>query len=110
MKIKQEHIDKLSQGKKSWARIGGRKTPHHLYQYEKIKYDRAMKNKYLEVTSKERINLLNLWEKVCAVKSWKNYILIKDEESWTAEIFLWAERIEAWETQAIKQYIKELVA
>ena len=61
--------------------IGGRKTPHHLHTYEQEKYDRAMKYKYLEITSKERINLQNLWEKVCMVREWNNYVLIKDETS-----------------------------
>lgn len=67
-KIKLEHIDNLRRGKKSGAKIGSRGTPHHLYKYEEEKYKRALKYKFLEITSKDRVNLKNLWQKVCMAK------------------------------------------
>jgi len=76
-KIKLEHIDNLRRWKKSGAKIGSRWTPHHLYKYEEVQYERALKNKYLEVTTKERVNLQNLWQKVCQAKKWKNYVPMK---------------------------------
>ena len=43
-KIKLEHIDNLSKGKKSGgSRIGSRAIPHHLYTYERKKYELALK-------------------------------------------------------------------
>lgn len=67
-KIKLEHINNLRRGKKSGAKIGSRGTPHHLYKYEEPKYERALKYKFLEITTKDRVNLKNLWQKVCLVK------------------------------------------
>lgn len=42
-KIKIEHIDALSKGKKSGIKIGSRAVPHHLYNYEREEYDQAIK-------------------------------------------------------------------
>jgi len=78
--IKLEHIDNLRRGKKSWAKIGSRAVPHHLYQYEEEKLKRAMKYKYLEISNKERQNLVNIWEKVCLVKKW-DVIIVQVETS-----------------------------
>jgi hypothetical protein len=86
--IKLEHIDNLRKGKASGAKIGSRKTPHHLYKYEEEKYERALKNKYLEIEQNERINLQNLWSKVCIAKNWKEYTLIKDIKNERGEILL----------------------
>ena len=42
-KIKLEHIDALSKGKKSGIKLGSRAVPHHLYLYEREEYERALK-------------------------------------------------------------------
>jgi hypothetical protein len=42
-KIKLEHIDALSKGKKSGIKLGSRAVPHHLYAYEREEYERALK-------------------------------------------------------------------
>lgn len=109
MKIKLEHIDNLRRGKKSGAKIGSREIPHHLYQYEEVKYTRALKNKYLEITNKERVNLRNLWEKVCIAKEWENYILVKDTQNGTAEILHNFHRVSYWKLKDMKQSLKELL-
>lgn len=108
-KIKLEHIDNLRKWKKSWAKNGSRWVPHHLYKYEEEKYKRALKYKYLEITKKDRVNLQNLWQKVCLAKSWENYTLIKDVDSWTAKILLQDRVLEAWDTKTMKQLIKTYV-
>ena len=108
-KIKLEHIDNLRRGKKSGVKIGSRWTPHHLYAYEQIQYDRALRNKYLEVTKKERVNLQNLWQKVCQAKSWKHYVLIKDTEQWTGTILLDDKEIETGDLKNMKLTIKKHV-
>ena len=108
-KIKLEHIDNLRRGKRSGAKIGSRWTPHHLYKYEEVQYERALKNKYLEVTTKERANLQNLWQKVCIAKSWKNYVLIKDTEQWTGTILLDEKEITSGDLKNMKLTIKKYV-
>lgn len=107
-KIKLEHIDNLRRGKKSWSKIGSRAVPHHLYKYEEPKYERALKYKYLEITSRDRVNLKNLWQKVCQVKWWENYTLVKNGELWTAQIHLHDSVIESGDMKEMKKKIKEL--
>lgn len=92
-KIKLEHIDNLRRGKKSGAKIGSRATPHHLYKYEEAKYERALKNKYLEITHKDRVNLENLWEKVCIAKQWKYTLIRVDSDTLHAILFQDGEKI-----------------
>lgn len=80
--MKIEHIDNLSRWKKSWSNIWSRLTPHRLKNYEKIKYELALKNNYLEIDVKDRVNLLNLWEKVCMIKKIDNIVLHKNILDW----------------------------
>lgn len=105
-KIKLEHIDNLSRGKKSWANIGSRLTPHHLYKYEQEKYQRALKYKYLEITTKDRINLKNIWDKVCQAQKWENYILIKDAQTGQAEVYKNNSQMFIGDTNMAKKHIK----
>lgn len=109
MKIKQEHIDNLSRWKKSGAKIGSRKVPHHLYAYEQEKYDRAMKYKYLEITQKDRVNLENLWQKVCEARSWKHYVLVKNTDDGTAQIFRDNIMLNSGSNQEMKETMKTLI-
>ena len=106
-KIKLEHIDNLRRGKKSWSKIGSRWVPHHLYTYEEVKYERALKYKYLEITLKDRVNLKNIWQKVCIAKWWENYTLIKDSENWSAQILLNDAELQSWEMKTMKQNIQK---
>lgn len=108
-KIKLEHVDNLRRGKKSGAKIGSRWVPHHLYKYEEEKYDRALKYKFLEITTKDRVNLKNLWEKVCLAKWWNNYILEKDTSTWNAIILQDSIVVEFGESKNMKKIIKTYV-
>jgi hypothetical protein len=109
VKIKLEHIDNLRRWKKSWAKIGSRWIPHHLYKYEEIKYNRALKYRYLEIDEKDRENLQNLWQKVCIAKWWKNYTLIKNTEFWIARILLSEKEIGSGNMENMKLTIKNYV-
>lgn len=109
-KIKLEHIDNLRRGKKSGAKIWSRGTPHHLYKYEEEKYKRALKYKFLEITNKDRVNLKNIWQKVCLAKWWKNYVLVKDMERAGAWVTLNDKKVEEWTLQDMKRTIRELVS
>ena len=107
-KIKLEHIDKLTRWQKSGAKIGSRGIPHHLYLYEKIKYEQALKKWYLEINTQERVNLINIWEKVCEVKKQDCYILQKNMTNGTAEILKNFEIVFSWNLEETKKTIKKL--
>ena len=107
-KIKLEHIDNLRRWKKSGSKIGSRWIPHHLFQYEEVKYERALKYRYLEITHKDRVNLKNLWQKVCLAKWWKNYTLVKYPDQWSAEILLNDILQESGDMKSMKQKVKSL--
>lgn len=94
---------------KSGSKIGSRWVPHHLYKYEEPKYERALKYRYLEVTIKDRVNLKNLWQKVCLAKWWDNYTLEKDPESWSAKILLDDVIQKSGNMKDMKQLIKTYV-
>ncbi len=108
-KIKLEHIDNLRQGKKSGSKIGSRWVPHHLYKYEEEKYKRALKYRFLEITNKDRVNLRNIWQKVCLVKWWKNYVLMKNLEQAHAIIYLSDLPQMSGDIKSMKQVIKDYV-
>ncbi len=109
-KIKLEHIDNLKRGKKSGAKIGSRWVPHHLFQYEEQKYTRALRNKYLEINDKDRVNLQNLWEKVCEAKNWDNYILITSSTEDSATILKEFEEYKIGPKKEMKQYLKQQIS
>ena len=79
-KTKEKHIERLIQGKKSGVHIGSRSTPHHLYAYEKKKFDAAIKKRFLLIDERDRVNLQNVWEKYCSAKEWPYVVLIKDRK------------------------------
>jgi len=105
-KIKLEHIDNLRRGKKSWAKIGSRWVAHHLYKHEQIQYERALKNKYLEINDKDRVNLRNLWEKVCHAKWWKHLVLLKSSTEDKAVVLLNEEEQKKGDKKSMKAFIK----
>ncbi|MDA9129205.1 hypothetical protein N9J72_01885 [Candidatus Gracilibacteria bacterium] len=108
-KMKLKHIDNLRRGKKSGAKIGSRGIPHHLYKYEEQKYLQALKRKYLEITHLERVNLRNIWEKVCVTEGYKNYILEKNIHTGKSKIYLSETVIQEGETQKLKKLIQSYV-
>lgn len=80
--MKLEHIDNLTRWKKSWINIWSRSISHRLRPYEREKYNLALKNKYLQIDSKDRENLLNIWYKVCDFKWWNNIVFLKNNDKW----------------------------
>jgi len=87
-KIKMEHVDRLSRGKRSGINIGSRAVGHHLHKFEREIYERSLKKKFLEVDERSRANLVNLWDKVCIVKNWKHIVLVKSADRKTGEVLL----------------------
>lgn len=108
-KIKLEHIDNLRRGKKSWSQIWSRGILHHLYKYEELQYEGALKNKYLEVNDKNRVNLTNLWEKVCHAKWWKYLVLLKQTDEDSAIILQDEKEIQSGTKKEMKAYIKNYI-
>ena len=107
--IKLEHIDNLRRGKKSGAKIGSRNVPHHLYKYEEEKYRRAMKYKYLEITTQDRVNLENLWEKVCIAKKWRYTLIQVDSKTLKATLFQDEKILTQGEKNIIRKVAKNYV-
>jgi hypothetical protein len=105
MKLKLEHIDNLRRWKKSGARVGSRWTPHHLFQFEEILYKKALKDKYLTISIDNRVNLKNLWNKVCIAKKWKECILEKDIKNNLWSIYVWKSLIETGDLKNMKKKI-----
>lgn len=101
-KVKIEHILRLSEWKKSGSKIWSRWVPHHLYPYEKIKLEKALKNKYLEINSKDRENLQNIWEKICINQNWENYIIYSVHGTKWAKLLLNYREIDSWNKNFLK--------
>lgn len=81
-KIKLEHIDVLSKGKKSGINLGSRIVPHHLYKYEREEYERSLKRWYLILDKTSRPNLENLWKLVSLAYQRDCIILHKINDRW----------------------------
>jgi hypothetical protein len=45
-----------------------------------------LKKKYLEIHENERVNLINIWDKVCEAKNWKKIIFIKNDLQASLEV------------------------
>lgn len=105
--MKLENIEQLTRGKKSWIKIGSRAVPHRLKPYEREKYERALKKKYLEIHENERINLINIWDKVCEAQNWKKIIFIKNDLQASIEVN--NEIIFSWDISEAKNILKNLV-
>lgn len=87
-KIKIEHIDRLSRGKKSGINIGSRRIGHHLNKFEREIYERSLKKGFLDIDERSRENLFNLWEKVAITKDWKNIILVKSQDRTSGMVYV----------------------
>lgn len=105
-KLKLEHIDALSKGKKSGIRIGSRAVPHHLYAYEREEYERALKRGYLTIDTRSRPNLENLWMLVCQSREIECIVLQKNGEN--ASITSGTLTIFDGSLSDAKQYLKNL--
>lgn len=81
--------------------------PHRLKPYEKEKYQRALKYKYLEIHENERINIINIWDKVCESQNWKKVIFIKNNLIWSIEVN--NEIIFSWDISQAKKILKTIV-
>ena len=109
MKIKEKHIERLAQGKKSGINIGSRAVAHHLYAHEKPKYQRALKYRFLSITHRDRINLVNLWEKLCVAKDW-DCLVLKNLGNGDAEIYKNQKLVQTSPLKEAKQTIKEIAS
>ncbi len=79
-RIKLDHVERLSHGKRSGINIGSRSVGHYLRSHERESYQRALKKGYLDITEKDRANLWHIWEKACLAMNWNFLVLIKDPE------------------------------
>lgn len=108
-KIKMEHIDRLSRGKKSGINIGSRRVGHHLHSFERDIYERSLKKGYLDIDERSRDNLFTLWEKVALAKDWKNIVLIKSKDRLLARVYIDKKEVFSGTLQESREYVKELI-
>lgn len=108
MNIKIENLENLIKWKKSWKNIWSRAIPHHLYKYELDKYNIAIRKWYLTISSKDRENLLNVWEKYCNINKINNIVLIKNNDLNEYRIIINWKEVEKWNNfnkEIIKKYV-----
>lgn len=86
-KIKLDHVERLSRGKRSGANIGSRSVGHNLRPHERASYQRALSKGYLDITTRDRPNLWHVWEKACAASEWEFLVLMKDLQTDSATIY-----------------------
>lgn len=79
--INMDHVERLSRGKKSGAKIGSRAVGHYLKPHERDTFNRALAKGYLVIHEKDRANLWHIWEKACLAKGIPFLILIKDTQN-----------------------------
>ena len=108
MKFKEKHVERLLRGKRSGANIGSRNTPHHLHQHERAAFERAIKQRFLTVSYRDRPNLENIWQKYCLAKGWTCYVLRKDAQG-GGLIFRENECIEEMPLKEAKNHLQTLV-
>ena len=109
VKIKREHIDRLTRGKASGINIGSRKVGHHLFDWERAEYERALKRGYLVLDIRSRDNLPNVWEKLCQSESRAFVILVKLEGGSEAFVQKDFKTVFTGNLAAAKQFAKELI-
>lgn len=106
-KIKMEHIDRLSRGKKSGINIGSQRIGHHLSKFEREIYERSLKKGFLDIDERSRENLFNLWEKVAIAKNWKNIILVKSHDRTSAITYIDGVQVFKGELGEAKKIVKK---
>jgi hypothetical protein len=79
MKIKKEHLDKLTRGKRSGVSMGSRNIGHRLTQSERAAFERAKKSLYVSVDTGQRSNLRNVWEKYCLITQITELVLLREK-------------------------------
>lgn len=108
-KIKLDHVERLSRGKRSGAQIGSRAVGHHLKPHERADYERALKKGYLDITDKDRANLWHIWEKACKAKDCAFLVLVKEPANGIASIYNNTTPVGRYPINLAKQEIKKMV-
>ncbi len=108
-KLKLDHVERLSRGKRSGLNIGSRSVGHYLRPYERAAYQRALKKGYLDITEKDRANLWHIWGKACAAMQWKFLVLIKDTDNGVGTVYASNKKVSESELVNAKKRMKDLV-
>lgn len=107
-KIREKHLERLSQGKKSGMNIGSRSVPHHLRPHEQKRFHLAIKHQFLVIDTKDRINLWNIWEKYCSARNWPEVVCKKLPDGF-AELWVDGVKTNTDQLQVIKAEAKSSV-
>lgn len=107
-RFKMDHVERLTRGKRSGKNIGSRAVGHHLREFERDIYERALNDGFLVIDERSRENLWNVWQKVGQAGNCPAYILLKDTKSSSGEIYKGDECIFSGELSVAKKEIRRL--
>jgi len=108
-RIKLEHIERLSKGKRSGLNIGSRSIGHHLRPHERECYQRALKKGYLDIYDRDRDNLWHIWEKACLAQGIDFLVLLKLTGEDIGTVYRNNSQLTQTTLHGAKQVIKSLV-
>ena len=106
--FKMDHVERLTRGKRSGKNIGSRAVGHHLRAFERSIYERALKDGFLVIDERSRENLWNVWQKVGQARNQPAYILLKNTNSSSGQIYKGDECVFSGELSAAKKKIRRL--
>jgi hypothetical protein len=109
-KLKLDHVERLSHGKRSGLNIGSRSVGHYLRPHERAAYKRAIQKGYLDITEKDRANLWHIWEKACRAMQWKFLVLIKDTDNGLGTIYTESKMLKQVALATAKEEVKILAS
>ena len=80
MKLREKHIERLTRGQKSGAKIGSRAVGHRLRPHERTAYRLAVRHGYMTQKPNQRGNLVNVWHQHCTIKQHLAWVLRQHDD------------------------------
>jgi hypothetical protein len=107
--INMDHVERLSRGKKSGAKIGSKTVGHYLKPYERDTFKRALLKGYMVVHKKDRVNLWHIWEKACLAKKIPFLILVKNPNDFSGAVYREEKLVYSGPLNQAKQFIQSIL-
>ena len=87
--------------------MASRSVGHYLRPHERSLYEKSLKKRYLEITTKHRDNLWHIWEKACIAQGWQSFILVKEAAEKQASLYIDGKLEGEYELDFAKQYVQQ---